>query len=195
MLDIGEINNILKDRLTPKRYTHSLGVQQTSIKLASLYKASVDKASIAALIHDCAKNMNARELLEYIRKFNMNLDEISAVQTHLLHGQVGAELARVEFEIHDEDILNAIRYHTTGRRNMSVLEKIIYLADFIEPNRDFPGVEKLREISSVDLDKATLMALEHSIEYIISKGEPLHLDTIHARNYFVLHMNAREVKK
>lgn len=180
------IEGRIKEMLTDKRYHHSIGVQKTAIILAKQYGSSIEKASIAGLVHDCAKNTSAEGLLKYAEEFDIILEDLTKWQPELLHGMIGAELAKTEFDIFDEDILNAIRYHTTGRANMTTLDKIIYLADYIEPTRNFSGVQQVREMALSDLDKATLMALEHTINYVIKRGQLLHVDTIHARNYLLL---------
>ncbi|QXM05907.1 bis(5'-nucleosyl)-tetraphosphatase (symmetrical) YqeK [Crassaminicella indica] len=186
MLQINEIKKILKSRLTEKRYLHSLGVQKTAENLAKIYNGSITKASIAGLVHDCAKNLSAEQLLNYAERFGILVDGVTKFQPGLLHGAVGAEIAKREFNIEDDEILNAIKFHTTGKENMTLLDQIIYLADYIEPNRNFNGVELLREAALQDLNKATLMAFNHTIKYIVSKGELLHLNTIFARNDLLL---------
>lgn len=186
LLSIDKIKKRLKNRLTEKRYIHSLGVQESAIKLAKEYNVSIEKASIAGLVHDCAKNLNDDILLKYAAKFDILVDGVFAHQIGLLHGCIGAEIAKREFGIVDIEILNAIRFHTTGKENMSKLEKIIYLADYIEPNRKFDGVEQLREIALSNLNKAILMAFDKTINYVILKGELLHPTTIVARNFLLL---------
>jgi len=185
LLNIEIISLVLKNRLNEKRYLHSLGVMKTAEELAKIYDAPVEKAIIAGLVHDCAKNLNSNQMLKYAFKFDILLDGVTNHQIQLLHGHIGAELAKNEFGINDIDILNAIRFHTTGRENMSTLEKIIFLADFIEPNRAFPGVDKLRNMALFNLDKATFMALNHTIKHVITKGELLHVSTVHARNFLL----------
>ncbi len=186
MLDIDLMLNILREKLNNKRFEHSLGVQKTAEELARKYGVSVKKASIAGLLHDCAKNYSGEQLFRLALELNITIDDVTRYNPHLLHGQIGARVASDIFSVKDNDILNAIRYHTTGRKNMSSLEKIIYLSDFIEPNRCFPGVDKIRNQALFDLDKATLMALNHTISYVISKGTLLHHATIHARNFLLL---------
>ncbi len=181
-MELINIKQLLKSSLTHKRYQHSLAVQATAVGLAKKYNCSIDKASIAGLIHDCAKDLPLEELLNYVERFGIILDSVTKKQTELIHAVVGAELARREFGIHDQEILDAIRYHTTGRNNMMLLEKIIYLADYIEPNRKFPGVDDLRNVALSNLDKATLMATNQTISYIIFQNKLIHHDTISARN-------------
>ena len=189
LLDTDSIATLLRQKLSPKRYNHSIGVQQTAVDLAIRYNVPIKKAAIAGLVHDCAKDLDNKELLQLSLKFDILLDDVQRNSIKLLHGPVGAELAEEQFFITDMDILNSIRFHTTGRENMSPLEKIIFIADYIEPNRDFPGIDQLRSIALSNLDKATLMALEHTIEYVLKKEELLHISTIHARNYLLLDIN------
>ncbi|QZY57080.1 bis(5'-nucleosyl)-tetraphosphatase (symmetrical) YqeK [Crassaminicella profunda] len=186
MLQINEIKKILKSKLKEKRYLHSLGVQKTAENLAKIHNGPVTEASIAGLVHDCAKNLSNEELLNYAKQFGILIDGVTKFQPGLLHGAVGAEVAKREFFIEDDEILNAIHFHTTGKENMTLLEKIIYLADYIEPNRNFNGVEILREVALSDLDKAILMAFNNTIKYVVIKGELLHPTTILARNYLLL---------
>ncbi len=186
MLDMESIKTILKCKLKEKRYIHSLGVQQTAIQLAKIHNGSVEKASIAGLIHDCAKDLDEDESLQYVHQLDILLDDVELHQKQLQHGVIGAQFAKKKFDIQDEEILEAIRYHTTGKENMSLLEKIIYLADLIEPNRSFEGIENLRRQALSDLDNAVLMAFDHTIKYVIEMGALLHPCTIHARNNLLL---------
>ncbi|MBB6214871.1 putative HD superfamily hydrolase involved in NAD metabolism [Anaerosolibacter carboniphilus] len=181
-MELTKIQQVLKSTLSQKRYQHSLGVQETAIILAKKNNCSIEKASIAGLIHDCAKDLNIHQLLNYVEQFDIILDSVTKKQTELLHAVVGVELARREFGIYDQAVLDAIRYHTTGRENMTLLEKIIYLADYIEPSRKFPGVDDLRKVALSNLDKATLMATNQTISHIIFQNKLIHHDTISARN-------------
>jgi predicted HD superfamily hydrolase involved in NAD metabolism len=182
IMDISKIQQYLKSLLSPKRYLHSLGVQETAILLAKQHGCPIDKASIAGLIHDCAKGLNKQQLLNYVERFDIILDSVTKKQTELIHAVVGSQFARLEFGIQDQGILDAIRYHTTGRAGMTLLEKIVYLADYIEPNREIPGVDELRMVALSNLDKATLMATDRTISHLILSGKLIHHDTISARN-------------
>lgn len=193
MLSEQEISQRLERMLTPKRYRHSLGVQATAIELASLYGADVYKASIAGLIHDCAKDLNADQIHALIKKYGLALDEIYLNQLELVHAPLGAAIARDLFDIQDEDILNAVRYHTTGRVAMSLLEKIIYLSDYIEPGREFDGVKEIRQEARQDLDEAVIMAMDSTIIYVIKRKGLLHPNTINARNYLLCQVKSKEV--
>jgi predicted HD superfamily hydrolase involved in NAD metabolism len=176
----------LKENLKGTRLEHTLSVRDTAIKLAEIYGEDVEKARIAALIHDCAKYIDYKEMLNIIEKCGYNNMEADVEIKGILHAPVGACLAKTIMGVEDEDILNAIIYHTTGRKNMSLLEKIIYLADYIEPHRNFPGVDEVREVAyKEDLDKALLISLNKTIKYIIEKGQLLHINTVEARNYLL----------
>ncbi len=186
MMPIENIQQILEKKLTLKRYYHSIGVQKTAVKLAKIYSGPIQKASISGLVHDCAKDLSDKELLKYAVKFGILLDDVLHHSSKLLHGAVGAELAKIEFGINDEEILNAIKFHTIGKENMSLLEKIIYIADYIEPGRNFKGVELLRKEALSNLDKAVLMTIDNTIRYVLSKEELLHPLTVQARNFLLL---------
>ena len=142
-----EMLHYLHINLNESRLKHSLSVSETAVALATKYGENIEKARIAGLVHDCAKNMKDDELIKVASEHEIQIDEIYIHNPSILHGLVGSIIAREVMEIQDEDILNAISYHTTGRKNMSILEKIIYIADYIEPLRKFNGVEELRILS------------------------------------------------
>ncbi len=188
MYDLEFIKSVLKNKLPHRRYNHSLGVCESAIWLAKKHDACQNKAELAGLLHDYAKYLNSYEARKYIKEFQIQIDEVIDLNIDLAHGLIAAELIKFEFEIEDEEILNAVRYHTTGRENMTNLEKIIYLADYIEPNRRFPVVDKIRDIAKHDLNKAVLMALDNSIKHVISKGLLIHHNSIFARNSLIMEM-------
>lgn len=181
-----KILEYIKNNLKESRYMHSLGVSETAVSLAKIYGADVDKARISGLIHDCAKEMGKDEMLKLIEDSGIVLDEITLKSPQLLHCHAGAIIAENMMEIKDLEILSSIRFHTTGKKNMSLIEKIIYLADYIEPNRSFKGIEAIRETAQVDLDRSVLMAFESTISFVMKNGELIHLDTIEGRNYLIL---------
>jgi predicted HD superfamily hydrolase involved in NAD metabolism len=177
-----KIIDYLQKNLNPQRYEHSLRVRDTSIALAQHYKTDISQARLAGLTHDCAKDMENVEIINIIEKFGYNIEGINKRTPNLMHGLAGAIVAKNTMGIEDEDVLNSITYHTTGRKNMSLLEKIIYIADYIEPMRNFPGVEDLRKLAYTNIDEALLLSFDNTIKYVIAKGQLLHLDTIDARN-------------
>lgn len=178
-----KIQEYLKLNLKYKRYEHSLSVRDTAVKLAKIYNVDIEKARVAGLVHDCAKNMTDGQLLDIALSHKIRIDEVCQESPQLVHGAVGAILANEIMGITDEETLNAITYHTTGRKNMSMLDKIIYIADYIEPLRNFPGVEELRSTAFEDIDKALLKSFDNTIKFVIDRGQLLHYDTIEARNY------------
>ena len=161
----------LEEHLKASRLVHTMNVTGLAKEMAVRFGADVNKAEIAALLHDMAKYENRPGV-------NMNLE----------HGRIGAEKSRELFGIEDEDILNAITYHTTGRAGMSTLEKIIFLADAIEPGRNYPSVDEIRALAETDLDRACILTLTRTIEYVKDEmGWYLHPDTIEAKEYLEEH--------
>lgn len=182
------VHKRLKEDIGIERYNHSLRVVETSIKLAKKYGADVKKTSIAALLHDCAKFTDKKRLLKVSSDFGIILDNVMEYNWHLIHGPLGAKMAEKIYNIHDIEILNAIYYHTTGRENMTLLEKIIYIADYIEPGRSFKGVDEVRDIVNLDLDRGVLHAMDNTIKFVINEGYLIHLNTVKARNNLILGM-------
>ena len=178
-----EIKEYLKKNLKESRYYHSLGVMDTAVSLAKHYGADAVKARVAGLVHDCAKNMKGDALVKLAKENGYSIDVMYEKSPQLLHGIVGAIIAKTLFGIEDNEVLSAITYHTTGREAMSLLDKIIYIADFIEPSRCFPGIDVIRSSALVDLDVTLIKCFDESIKYILSKGQLLHLSTINSRNY------------
>ncbi len=173
--DLKSIKKQLHYELSPKRFLHTRGVAEEALKLAELYDIEPERAYIAGILHDCAKDYSTEEALELCEKYNLELDEVLKSQPDLIHSFLGAEVARHEYGIEDEDILNAIRYHTTGRAEMSDLEKIIYLADFFEPSRKpFKGIEEMKALAYSNLNKAMEFALNNTIDYNTKKSRLIH---------------------
>lgn len=181
-----QIFEMLQKELKPSRYEHSVGVMESSVQLAKLYGCDVEKARIAGLLHDCAKCLSDKEILKKAKQYNLEFDFITSRQLELAHGPLGAVIAEKEYGITDHDILKAIQYHTTGKPDMSLIEKIIYLADYIEPNRNYPGVEALRSKALQNLDDAIFQAMNNTIQYVVSLNGLLHPLTIEARNDLII---------
>ncbi len=172
--------------LSSERILHTQGVVETVNKLAMVYEFSLDKAVVAAYLHDYTREMPAEDLLMYAKQFSIPITRVDSYLPLLLHGQVAAVLLRKQ-GLTDEEILDAISWHTTGKENMAILTKIIYLADYIEPNRSFKGVREAREIAFAgDLNKAILFAIEQSMQYLISQGMLIHERTVRARNELLM---------
>lgn len=167
--------------LDHRRIPHVLGTEQEAARLAERWGADVEKARRAALLHDCTKKLNLPEQLALAERFRVPLDEMERREIKLLHSKTGAGIAEAVFGT-DEEITNAIRWHTTGRGGMTLLEKVLYLADYIEPTRDFPGVEALRRACYEDLDAGLLLGLEMTIGEMEARNAPIHPKTLEARD-------------
>ena len=175
-----KIKKYLKKHLTKERYHHTVGVAYTAMSMAMKYNPQPDnnefmiKAEIAGLLHDCAKCMDNDKKHRICNKNRISYSKIEAENPYLLHGKVGAYIARKEFDILDEDILNAITWHTTGRPDMSLLEKIIFVADYIEPSRrPIPELNLIRQLAFTDIDQAVIKILENTLKYLNEKGNPI----------------------
>lgn len=177
-----EFKEILKNRLTEKRYTHSLNVADSAKKLARLYGYDEEIAYTAGLIHDCCKDTPAGLQLSYMLENGVELSEYELGVAKLYHSICGSVFVKKEFGIDNQDIINAVRYHTTGRKNMSLLEKIIFIADFISDERDYNGVEIMREKAVKSLDEAIVEGLSFTIKDLIDQGRIIHPDTLDAYN-------------
>ena len=180
-LPLSQLRPVALSYLKHKRIPHVLGTEQEAIRLAERYGADVEKARAAALLHDCTKKLDMPAQLALCEQYGIELDELEQKALKLLHSKTGAAIARDVFGV-DDDIYSAIWYHTTGHAHMTKLEKIIYLADYIEPSRDFPGVDTLRKVCYEDLDKGLLLGLEMTIEEMTAMGNPVHRATVEARD-------------
>ena len=180
-LPLSVLRPVALSYLKHKRIPHVLGTEQEAIRLAERYGADVEKARIGALLHDCTKKLDLEEQLALCRHYAIPLDDLERQTLKLLHSKTGAAIARDVFGV-DDEIYGAIFWHTTGRAGMTLLEKILYLADYIEPSRNFPGVDKLRDVCYKNLDAGLLMGLEMTIEEMNELGAPVHRATIEARD-------------
>jgi len=183
---INVVLDVLKKELTLPRYQHSLGVAETAVALAKRLGGDVFKARLAGLLHDCARDLPASRLLIMAETFGIPITDIEAAEPVLLHAPVGARLADIKFGVDDREIFQAIKCHTTGGPGMSLLDQVIYLADFIEPGRKYPGVEKLRDIAEKDFEAAVVAAFDQTLNYLIAKNGLIHQDTVVGRNELLL---------
>ena len=175
----------LEKELKPDRYDHTLGVAYTSASLAMVHGANVDKALIAGFLHDCAKCLSHDEQLSICKKNNIEVTDVERRNHSLLHAKAGIYIASTKYEVRDPEILNAIRYHTTGRENMSLLEKIVYIADFIEPNRKpLDDMNIIRKEAFEDLDKCLAHILHNSVIYLKTIGKEIDDATMIAYEYY-----------
>ncbi len=185
-LDIESVKARLKENLSEKRYTHSLGVADEAVKLAERYGADTDKAYVAGLLHDYMKEFPPEKMADELKKYGVSVSEVASSAPKTLHGALGACVVREKFGIDDEEIYDAIFFHTTGKADMGILTKIIYIADYIEPNRSFDGVERLRKLAYEDIDKAIVLGIDETILDLIKRGLAVEPNTINARNYILL---------
>ena len=179
-----ELRPIALSYLKPKRMPHVLGTEQEAVRLVRRYGGDETQARIAALLHDCTKKLDMAQQLALCEKYGIMLDELEQKALKLLHSKTGAAIARDVFGVEDA-VYDAIFYHTTGKPDMTRLEKIIYLADYIEPTRDFPGVDELRKTVYEDMDKGLLMGLTMTIQEMEEMGNPVHHLTRDARDYLL----------
>ncbi|HHW95242.1 MAG TPA: HD domain-containing protein [Mogibacterium sp.] len=175
------LEEYLKNSLTPERYIHSLGVEKMAGKLARIHGANPDKAEFAGRYHDIAKCFSAEEANEYIKKYGLPNKYLN--NTALSHSKIAAEILLHEFSVTDVDILNAVRSHTTGRDGMSLLEEIVYVADAIEENRNYPELTELQQTAYSDLDSACFEIINFAIQMLKDKGKEIDQDTIKAREF------------
>lgn len=186
-MEYKQMEEKLKEMLPERRLQHSFNVSKCAVKLSKIYNCDEEKAKIAGLVHDCAKYFTDDQIENCIKKFNIELDSLEENNIALSHSVIGSYVAKEVFNIDDEEIINAIKYHTTGRENMSILEKVIYMADLIEEGRNFPKVEELRELTySGKLEEALLMSFNNTIKFVIDNNQLIHTRTVKARNYIMI---------
>ena len=180
-----EYLGILRKAVDSRRYNHSLGVEKTALELAHRFGVEERTAQTAAIFHDLAKCLTDDQLLTIAQENNLPLNEVTIKEPRLLHGPVAALFMERYYGITDSDILNAVRYHTTGRRNMTRLEMIIYVSDIIEPNRKFDGIEELREMSKKSLSGTTFLGVQREISNLLERGFRIEPNSVEAYNYLL----------
>lgn len=174
----------IQDRMSQKRWQHVLGVEETAMTLAKKYHGDVSKAQLAALVHDYAKERSDEEFQTVIQTQNFDL-ALLEWNNAIWHGVVGTYFIQKELGIVDPDILQAVAYHTTGAAEMTLLDKIIYVADYIEPGRNFPGVDQARQLAMHDLDQAVAFATKQTLKHLIEKEQSIYPKTIETYNRWV----------
>ncbi|MCL1810089.1 MAG: bis(5'-nucleosyl)-tetraphosphatase (symmetrical) YqeK [Clostridiales bacterium] len=175
------IEDYIERNYSERRKKHTYAVYNTATALARHYGEDESKAGTAALFHDMFRGMPEKILNFYVK--HLNLDKKYLDNSNLAHGKLAAIIMERDYGIDDDDVLNAVRFHTTGRANMSRLEKIMYLADAIEPGREYPGVHEIRHMAYADLDKAVLLSMHCTIGYVTENGFFLDEDTVLAMEY------------
>lgn len=198
MIPWQKYDELLRQKLTPKRYEHSIAVMKRSVELAKRYGVDTEKAKLAGLLHDVMKDEDKRILLQFIQDSDILLSVAEKNGPPLWHAMVGLLYVRDVLKIEDADVLNAIRYHTTGRANMSPLEKVVYLADLTSADRDYPDVEETRKRSEQSLDIGMLYSINFLICDLVKKGNMLHQDTVDCYNELIereLNKNGKETER
>ena len=180
-----EIKEILEYRLTEKRYYHSLCVADEAKRLALKYGADPEKAYLSGLVHDITKNSTEEEHLNIFNKFGIILNNVEKNSEKLWHAISGSAYVENVLKIDDSDVINAVRYHTTAKENMTLLERILYLADFTSKDRNYDDVDVMRKLVDESLDKAMVYSLSYTIRELVEKGVAIHFDTLLAYNEYV----------
>lgn len=185
--DTKKIRKKMEKTLDAKRFEHTLGVAYTAASLAMRYDEDLNRTLIAGLLHDCAKCISNEKKIAICEKHNIPINEVERENPFLLHAKVGSYMAMKQFNIHDQEIINAILNHTTGRPGMSRLEKIIYIADYIEPGRkQAPNLQQIRKAAFQDLDQALVMILKDTLYYLESTGMPMDVMTQKTYDFYLL---------
>lgn len=185
MLSYEEIYEVVKERLSEKRFYHSECVVERCIEYAKIYGVDIEKARIAGIAHDVAKEIPKEEQVEIAETYGVKLDDIEKRQIPLIHAKLGAEIARNEFGCTD-DICEAIKWHTTGKENMSILEKIVFMADATGKDRTFENTEYLYNLAKENINEAIIQLLKECITDVMNRSLLVHPDSIKAFNYMIL---------
>lgn len=182
MLKLEEMWILLEKALPHKRFEHSVAVYETAVELAEFHNADMEKVAVASLLHDCGREIPTRENLTQAAALNITIDDVEANQPILLHAKLGVYLAQQKYGVTDKEILSAILYHTTGAPGMSKIDMIVYLADLLEPKRGFFGIEEMRQLVKVDLEKTMMKAYALTIKYLLEHDLLIHPNCIFGRN-------------
>ncbi|HWT74225.1 MAG TPA: bis(5'-nucleosyl)-tetraphosphatase (symmetrical) YqeK [Mobilitalea sp.] len=196
MMDLELIRKNLKGVLSQSRFLHSIGVEEVACDMAVIFSYDMEKAGFAGLLHDCAKYLSDQQLLVKCEEYHLPVSETERKCPFLLHGKVGAAFAQKIYGVEDEEILTSIVYHTTGRPAMSVLEKIIFIADYIEPYRKpIPRIDEIRSAAYLDLDLAVVMTAENTLKYLKNSGSVIDTLTIETYEYYKTVIRDSQVMK
>lgn len=185
MESIEKIEENLKVMLSNKRYLHSVGTMKMARKLAKIYGINEEIAGMTGLVHDIGKELTESDKMKYIKENKIPIDEIEKENIGLLHAKIGADMAKKMYGF-TEEMQEAIKYHTTASTNMTLLSKIIFIADKIEETRNYPDIETVRKLSTEDIDKCMLYILEYNIKKNVDEKKLIHPNTILARNEILL---------
>ena len=186
-----EYLSLIQERMGQRRYIHSINVAESAVELARHYGADAEKAEIAGILHDCCKEIPREEMLQIMTQGGIILDAVEQGASKLWHPIAGSVYARDTLGIKDEDIINAIRYHTTGRAGMSLLEKVIFIADFISAERDYDGVDIMREKAFECLEDAMLFGLQFTITDLAKRKMTIHSNALACYNDVIMYLEKK----
>lgn len=182
---IHKINKKLQKKLDKERYGHTLGVMYTASALAMCHNANIEQALLAGLLHDCAKCIPNAKKIKLCRKYHLEISDVELKNPSLLHAKLGAFIAKTKYHVEDDEVLGAIKSHTTGKTAMTLLEKIIYIADYIEPGRtELPNMAEVRELAFHNIDECLYRILRDSLEYLKSRNLPIDRMTENTYHYY-----------
>ncbi|MCI6869536.1 MAG: bis(5'-nucleosyl)-tetraphosphatase (symmetrical) YqeK [Selenomonadales bacterium] len=186
-MDYKQMREQLKSRLKPSRFLHSEGVAETAAFLGERFQLDIEQCRVAGLLHDCARQYSDKQLQAEADRRGISYGEVDKAMPLLLHAYIGASLVKEDYGVTDQAICQAIFRHTVGGAGMTELDKVIYFADMIEPNRDYPQVEELRRLSRLaSLDEMFFAGLVQSLNFVLKKGSLVHPDTVTAYNEILL---------
>ena len=186
--DLELLKEEIKEKLTEKRYAHSIGVMEMCEKLGTQYGGDVKRAKLVGLVHDMAKEMTDEEMLEYVKKNKIKITETEKAIPQILHGKIAADLAKKKYDF-DDEMCTAIACHTTGKENMTLLQKILFVADKTDETRKYEGAEELRSLAFESLDKAVIKNIDDTLKINIDKGKVIIEESIKTRNYLLINNN------
>lgn len=189
-----QYKQVVKPRLTPYRWKHSVNVSKAAVHLAKKYGADPEKAEVAGILHDVMKDTPAQEQLQYMQRFGIMLSAVELSSSKLWHAMSGAAFIEHDLGVDDPEILRAVRYHTTARPDMGLLEKVIYIADFISEERDYDGVEHMRAAAEKSLEKAMMEGLSFTLQDLAGRRLPIHPDTFAAFNQLAMEQTKKKEK-
>jgi len=187
MVKYEDLYEDVKHMLSEKRFRHSEGVVKRAIEYAEIYNADIEIVKLAAIAHDIAKELTPEEEESIIKEYNVFLDDFEKVNHNLVHAKIGAEICKNKYGF-TEDMVNSIKYHTTGRAEMSMLEKIIYLADATDENRKYESEFYVNTIKE-NIDKGMVEVSKWVINHLLEKERPIHIDSINCYNYYLNKIN------
>jgi len=182
-----DLQDRLKKLLPKERFEHSQRVAVCAEELGRHYQLDLNKVRLAALLHDCSRYLDRPGMLKLAEELGLKIDPVERLEPKLLHARLSAEIARRDFKVSDPEVLAAIAQHTVGAENMTLLSKIIYLADHMEEDRDFMGVAKVRELAYSNLDRAILESISAMVRHLLDLSLPIFEGTIKTRNYYLTH--------